>query len=95
MCGGCVIGDIKKLVLKYEIKVAVATGGTLARKIIIQTKPEFIIAVACQRDLVEGLLNVYPIPVYGILNIFSNEPCVNTTVDVSKIEQFLKIVLNS
>jgi len=37
ICGNCVIGSIKKLVATYNIKVAVATGGTLARKIIIQT----------------------------------------------------------
>lgn len=71
----------------------IATGGTLARKIIIENKPNFIIAVACQRDLVEGIQEVFPIPVYGVLNQRPEGPCVNTRVDVSKIEKALQNIL--
>jgi hypothetical protein len=71
------------------MKIAIATGGTLARKIIVDTKPRCIIAVACQRDLVDGLMDVFPIPVYGILNIRPHGPCINTTLDVSIISNFL------
>ena len=92
-CGKCVIMKLKKISKSYNINIAIATGGTLARKIIIQTKPKLIIAVACQRDLVDGLLEVFPIPVYGILNDRPNGPCINTSVDEYKIEQFLKHVI--
>jgi hypothetical protein len=74
---------------EYGTKIAIATGGTLARKIIVQARPKCIIAVACQRDLVDGLLEVFPIPVYGILNEAPFGPCINTTVDVQKIKDFL------
>lgn len=89
-CGKCKIMDLKRISKKYKVKIAIATGGTLARKIIVQTKPKCIIAVACQRDLVDGLLEVFPIPVYGVLNERPYGPCINTTVDVDKIEDFLK-----
>jgi hypothetical protein len=88
-CGKCIITEIKKLSTKYKVKVAIATGGTLARKIIGQTKPKFIIAVACHRDLVEGLLDVFPIKVYGILINHPHGPCINTTVNISNIENIL------
>jgi hypothetical protein len=71
------------------VKIAIATGGTLARKIIIQTKPRCIIAVACQRDLVDGLIDVFPIPVFGILNERPNGPCINTDVNINQIRLFL------
>jgi hypothetical protein len=89
-CGKCQIMKLKQIARKYELNIAIATGGTLARKIIVQTKPKCIIAVACQRDLVDGLIDVFPIPVYGVLNDRPEGPCINTTVDIMKIEDFLK-----
>jgi hypothetical protein len=88
-CNKCTISDFKRMKKEYGTKIAIATGGTLARKIIVQARPKCIIAVACQRDLVDGLLEVFPIPVYGILNEAPFGPCINTTVDVQKIKDFL------
>ncbi|MCL1827373.1 MAG: DUF116 domain-containing protein [Candidatus Cloacimonetes bacterium] len=88
-CGKCTIQRFKKLKKDMGVKVAIATGGTLARKIIVITKPQCIIAVACQRDLVDGLLDVFPIPVFGILNETPNGPCISTSVDMRIIEDFL------
>jgi hypothetical protein len=94
-CGKCTIEYFKKLRTRYGVKVAIATGGTLARKIIVQAQPKCIIAVACQRDLVDGLLEVFPIPVYGILNESPEGPCINTRVDIQKVESFLQHFVNS
>lgn len=88
-CNKCVISELKKISRNYKVKVAIATGGTLARKIIVEAKPKCIIAVACQRDLVDGLLDVFPIPVYGLLNIRPFGPCINTTLDPNEIIYFL------
>jgi len=88
-CGKCPILKLKNISSKKGVKIAIATGGTLARKIIVQTKPKCIIAVACQRDLVDGLIDVFPIPVYGLLNERPEGPCVNTTVDIDKLKNFL------
>ncbi|MCL2064403.1 MAG: DUF116 domain-containing protein [Candidatus Cloacimonetes bacterium] len=92
-CGNCVIMNLKHVSKKYKINIAIATGGTLARKIIIQKRPKLIIAVACQKDLVDGLLEVFPIPVFGVLNDRPDGPCINTTVDVKRIDEFLSNTL--
>jgi len=92
-CGKCCIKDLKYLSKEYDINIAIATGGTIARKIIIKTKPKLIIAVACQRDLVDGLLEVFPIPVIGLLNERPFEPCENTSVDVNIIKNILESLL--
>jgi uncharacterized protein len=92
-CNKCDIANLCRLSDKYEIPIAVATGGTLARRIIVKNKPKFIIAVACQRDLVSGLQEVFPIPVYGVLNDRPEGPCVNTRVATEKIEYALKNIL--
>ncbi|WP_300330957.1 DUF116 domain-containing protein [Fusobacterium sp.] len=93
-CGKCRIGDILELKEKYNISVKVATGGTLARMYLKEEKPDFIIAVACKRDLVSGIFDMYPMNVYGVFNIIKNSPCVNTDVDIKEIEKILNLILN-
>lgn len=91
-CGRCAICRLAELSQRIGAKVSVATGGTLARRVIIENNPTFILAVACERDLVSGILDAYPIPAYGILNQRPNGPCNNTTVDMQKVEAGLSVL---
>jgi uncharacterized protein len=86
-CGKCEIKDLIELSDQYQVKIAVATGGTLARRIIVENKPEAIVAVACELDLTSGIQDSYPIPVIGILNERPNGPCFNTKVDIQKVKE--------
>lgn len=86
-CGLCKVADFLALKDKYGINVYVATGGTLARKIIKDKRPKAIIAVACERDLTSGIQEVSGIPVLGVYNERPNGPCFNTSVDIRKIEE--------
>ncbi len=85
-CSNCNIGDIKEIINQYGVTAEIATGGTSARKVIQDIKPEFVIAVACERDLTSGLLDVKGIPVYGILNKRPNGPCKDTFVDIDELK---------
>lgn len=86
-CGKCEIKELIELSERYQVKMAVATGGTLARRIIVENKPEGIVAVACEHDLTTGIQDAYPIPVIGILNDRPNGPCINTKVDIQKVKR--------
>jgi hypothetical protein len=92
-CGRCDIKGLAELAEKYRIDISVATGGTLARKVIIEKRPKLVVAVACERDLTSGIKDCYPLPVIGILNDRPFGPCFNTKVDVAKIDQALQMVL--
>ncbi len=92
-CGKCDIDALIKLAETYKVRVAVATGGTLARKIVRDHKPKIIVAVACERDLTSGIHDTFPLPVYGILNQRPEGPCWNTRVDVTEVEKALRIFL--
>ena len=72
---------------RYGINMSIATGGTIARRIIVQTKPRLILAVACERDLSSGIQDAYPIPVYGLLNDRPHGPCLDTQVSLEHLEQ--------
>ena len=86
-CGKCKIKNLVALSKKYHVDIAVATGGTLARKIVADKRPDVIIAVACERDLTSGIQDTYPIPTYGILNRRPNGPCFDTDVDIERVER--------
>jgi len=92
-CGKCAIKGLTELSEKYGVGLAVATGGTLARRIIVERRPRLIIAVACERDLSSGIQDSYPLPVFGVLNSRPQGPCYDTLVDLEKVEEALKTFL--
>lgn len=92
-CGRCDIMGLADLAQKYSIDISVATGGTLARKVIIEKRPKLVFAVACERDLTSGIKDCYPLPVIGVLNDRPFGPCFNTKVDIQKIDEALNSVI--
>lgn len=84
-CGKCQVNDFVNIMNEAKVNVAVVTGGTLARKCIVEYTPKVVIAVACERDLTSGILDSHPIPVYGVLNERPNGPCQDTQVDILQV----------
>jgi len=93
-CGRCPIAGLLELSESYGVDLAVATEGTIARRIVVQTRPELIVAVACERDLVSGIQDTLPLPVYGLFNQRPNGPCFNTLVPLDRVRDVLEQVLN-
>lgn len=94
-CGKCVIASLLDLASENGLALAVATGGTLARRVIGEINPAAIVAVACEMDLTSGITDSYPLPVYGILNERPNGPCRDTTVDLDLVRQAIQFFRNS
>lgn len=92
-CGQCAISGLAELSEKYKVGLAVATGGTLARRIVVERRPKIIIAVACERDLASGIQDSYPMPIFGITNRRPHGPCYDTDVDLERVEEALKTFL--
>jgi hypothetical protein len=88
-CGKCPIKGLAELSDRYGVGIAVATGGTLARRIVVERRPKLIIAVACERDLSSGIQDSYPLPVFGILNHRPQGPCYDTLVNLERVEEAL------
>ncbi len=89
-CGLCPIGGLLDLRDRYGVHLAVATGGTIARRLVVEKRPRFILAVACERDLSSGIQDTYPLPVFGLLNERPNGPCFDTLVSLSLVESALQ-----
>jgi len=89
-CGKCPVGGFIETGEKYDLKIEVVNGGTLARKRVAMWRPQGIIAVACERDLTLGIQDVHPVPVYGVINDRPHGPCVNTCVDMDTVDKAIK-----
>lgn len=84
-CGKCIIAEVIELAEVSHLDLFVASGGTIARRIVDDLKPDAIIAVACERDLSSGIVDSYPIPVLGLINERPSGPCINTKIDKKKL----------
>ncbi len=91
-CGRCEIRDLIEIGDKYGISLFIATGGTLARRIVKDVRPEAIVAVACERDLSSGIVDTYPLPVIGIPNERPFGPCFNTRVDLGLVKEAIEFL---
>jgi len=86
-CGKCNVKNLVNLSQKYRVSISVATGGSVARRIVVEKRPDMIIGVACERELTSGIQDTYPLPVYGILNDRPFGPCYDTDVDLELVEK--------
>ena len=86
-CGKCNIKNLVELSHEYHVSISVATGGSVARRIVVEKKPDMIMAVACERELASGIQDIYPMPVFGILNDRPFGPCYDTDVDLDLVEK--------
>lgn len=89
-CGRCPIAGLLGLRDTYGVRLAVATGGTIARRIVVENPAKLLIAVACERDLTSGIQDTHPLPVYGVLNHRPEGPCRNTLVSLDIVENALR-----
>lgn len=83
-----------ELTEKYKVTSFTATGGSSARQMIKKVKPDAIIGVACERDLIAGMSDTPgSITVVGIPNKRPFGPCKDTAIDTEALENTIKFLL--
>lgn len=85
-CGRCTLRDFLHLRDTLGVRLAIAPGGTIARRIVRRERPQVIVAVACERDLASGIQDTAPLPVFGVLNERPMGPCIDTHVAMDLVE---------
>lgn len=74
-------------------KTLTVGGGEEARKAIRDFQPSFILAIACERDLISGIKDVAEkIPVLAITNKRPEGPCKNTHFHFEELEEALSFI---
>jgi hypothetical protein len=93
-CGNCEIGGIVKMCESKGLRLSIVTGGEIAKKIVKETRPQAVIAVGCERELVNGILETASTPSYAIVNERPEGPCRNTKIDIKLLEEALTLLLD-
>jgi len=76
---------------RYDVPVFVATRGQLARRVIRERRPRAVVAVACERDMMTGLLDVAgKLPVLGLTMRLPNGPCRDAMLDLETMERWIE-----
>ncbi len=92
-CGRCKVKDIVDLCDEYGVHCAVATGGRLALKLARQEGIKAVVAIACEKELREGITALFPKPGIGVINIRPHGPCTDTDVDMDDVEDAILYLL--
>ena len=94
-CGSCDLARLGELMDLYGFSMAVVPGGRLAQELVRMKRPAAVIAVACEKELVEGLKSVSSVPVIAITNLRPHGPCRDTELDLAEFEAAVKSLLVS
>ncbi len=84
-CGKCPVKDLVELAEERGLELHFVAGGTLARSLVETRAPDAIVAVACERELTEGILFSRKVPVLAVPNTRPKGPCKETQVDVTEV----------
>lgn len=79
---------------RYGVPLFVASRGRYARQMIRMRRPQRIVAVACERDLVSGVGDVGGrLPVLGTTLALPDGPCKNTEMELASVERQIRTFL--
>jgi uncharacterized protein len=85
------LDGVLEIAKRYGVSAFVATRGQLARRVIHERRPKAVVAVACERDLVSGLHDVAGrVPVLGLAMTLPNGPCKDATLDLVRMDEFVR-----
>ncbi len=92
-CGQCPIAKLSELAERYGIEAALATGGRQAVAAARQPHIKAVVAVACDRELREGIFAALPKPVLAAGITWPNGPCKDTDICIDAVEEAVQWLL--
>jgi hypothetical protein len=85
--------SLQALAGEYGARCEIVGGGEQARERIARLRPSGVLAVACERDLVEGVRGVAPrVTVLSLPNRRPDGPCRNSEIDVGEARRLLSLL---
>ncbi|NCC52908.1 MAG: DUF116 domain-containing protein [Spartobacteria bacterium] len=94
-CGRCNIGELVALGRELGIICRMAAGGREALAFVKDERVRAVVAVACEKELFEGICASLPKPVLGVYNQQNNGPCRDTSVDMAAVRRAITAMLEN
>ncbi len=92
-CGRCDVAALVELCERAGIRGCLAGGGQLAAEQARRPDIWAVVAVACERELWQGVCAAFPKPVYAVCNRRPHGPCRDTAVDVGRVRDAVERML--
>ncbi len=92
-CGQCGVTDLLAIRDEFGIHCSLAAGGRQALAFVRDPKIKAVVAVACEKELTQGILAVIPMPVLGVPNILTHGPCRNTQINPELVREAVRSML--
>jgi hypothetical protein len=92
-CGKCSLAALAQLRDDFGVAACVVGGGRQALAHTRRKEIKAVVAVACEKELVHGILAAFPKPVLAITNTTPEGPCRNTLADPQKVAEAIKELL--
>ena len=84
-CGQCNVADMLQLRDEFGIRCHLVSGGREAIAVVRDPAVKAVVAVACEKELADGIRAVHPKQVIAIPNERPNGPCKNTRVNAAAV----------
>ncbi len=91
-CGNCKIKDVLELADEFGVRPFVAAGGRLAAHRAKSDDIDAIVAIACAKELKEGVKAVFPKPMLTVCNEQPHGPCVDTDVELTQVREAIEFL---
>jgi len=89
-CGKCPVAAVVEVCDRHSVRCAMVGGGRAALELAKSAEIHAIVAVACEKELKEGIVAIFPKLVVAVPNERPNGPCKDTLVDPEHLESALK-----
>lgn len=92
-CGKCKMKELKELAQRLGVQTYIASGGREALERTRSDDVGAIVAVACKRELAEGIRGAFPKKVVGVYNTWPHGACKDTDVDMVAVEATIRALM--
>lgn len=89
-CGQCSVGALAGIRDEFGVVACIVGGGREALAHTRQPGIKAVVAVACEKELVQGIYAAFPKPVLAVVNITPEGPCKNTLADPEQVIQAIE-----
>ena len=84
-CGQCDVSGILSLRDASGVACNIVSGGREASAMVKDARVRAVVAVACEKELADGILASFPKPVMAVPNLRPCGPCRDTRVDLAAV----------
>jgi hypothetical protein len=92
-CGLCPVKGLLDLRNRYGVQCRIAAGGRQALGFVKDPGIDAVVAVACERELVEGIVGSFPKPVLAVSNSQPKGACHDTQANLAEVEKAIREML--